>query len=172
MVSACLWLGISTAAVAQSTVELAPAPANVTEHSIKLGVPALSASITLRNSGKELRYYREAKLLTRLSDGATRPAIWSRTGATTIPPGAQIALELSAELPVAGSYETFIDTYGKDDKGLEVPDRRIRVLVIREADALPAEFMVEPKPAAETWPWNGETRHYFLTLRNTTLKRL
>ena len=175
LLGACLWLGISTAAAAETGVELAPAPANVTEHTIKLGVTALSATVQLRNSGKEIRYYRTDKLLTHAGDGATRPATWKREGAAaedkTIAPGAQIALELSAELPIAGTYETFIDTLARD-KGVEVLERRIRVLVIREADALPAEFIVDTKPATETWPWNYEPRHYLLTLRNATTKRL
>jgi hypothetical protein len=174
---ACLWLGLSTAAVAQPAVELAPASANVTEHQIKLGVPALSAELWLRNSSKDaVRYYRPGTLLTRSGDSAGRPTAWKRitppTDDNSIAAGAQIALELSAELPDVGVYETFIDTYGKDDKGAEVPDRRIRVLVTREADAVPSELMVDPKPAAETWPWNWGDRIYLLTLRNTSTKRL
>lgn len=197
---ACLWLGPLSAATAQSqppqpapapvqptpapsqpaatqaTVDLARAPANITETTIKVGVAALSTTIQLKNSGKDPRYYREEKQLTRSTDNVARPAMWKRvtpgSDDHSIPAGGQIMLELSADLPEPGVYETFIDSYGKDDKGAEVPDRRIRVLVTREADALPPELMVEPKTAAETWPWNGGPRHYILTLRNTTAKRV
>ena len=174
---ACLSVELSKAAIADPAVELVSAPASVTEFPIKLGVPALSAEIQLRNSSADaVRYYRLGTLLVRTGDSAGRTALWKRitppSGDDSIAAGAKVTLELSADLPDVGAYETYIDSYGKDDKGAEVPDRRIRVVVTREADAVPSELMVDPKPAAETWPWNLAKRVYVLTLRNTSTKPL
>jgi hypothetical protein len=160
---------------AQPFVELAPAPANVTEHQIKIGTAALAAEIRLRNPKDAVQFFRLGGSLTRTSDNAHRPATWKRTAPPqddTIPAGAQMVLELAADIPEVGVYEIFIDTYSKDDKGAEVAGRRIRVLVTREADALPAEFIVDPKPAAETWPWNDRSRAYTIALRNAATKPL
>jgi hypothetical protein len=174
---ACLWLEHSTPAVADLAVELAPASASITDFPIKLGVPALSAEIQLRNSSSDaLRYYRLGTQLARAGDSASRPATWKRitppVNDDTIAAGTQVVLGLSANLPEVGVYETYIDSYGKNEHGIEVPDRRIRIVVTREADAVPSELMVDPKPAAETWPWNLEKRVYLLTLRNTSTKSL
>lgn len=168
-------LAVPGSSGAQPAVELAPVPANVTEQQIKIGTATLATEIRLRNTGKDATQYRLGTLLTRTSDNATRLATWKRIPPSqddTVPAGAQVVLELTADIPEVGVYETFIDTYGKDEKGAEVAGRRIRVVVTRETDTLPAEFMVEPKPAAETWPWNWHKRAYTIALRNTATKSL
>lgn len=173
--SGLFYLGLCTVVAAQPFVELSPAPASVSEHQVKVGVTAFSTEIRLRNASKDApRYHRTGSFLTRASDNAARPAVWKRVTSPTddnsMSAGAQVALELSGDLPEAGIYETSIDTYSKDGSGAEVPDRRIRVLVTREADALPSELMVDPKATAERWPWNSGNRAYTLTLRNTATK--
>jgi hypothetical protein len=164
-------------ALAQPFVELAPNPANVSEYPIKIGVPGLSAEIRLQNSSKEaVRYLKLGPMLTRSADGLTQSVTWTRIAPpgndNAIPAGAQVVLQLSADLQEPGIYETYVDAYGKDDKGAEVPDRRIRIVITREADPIPAEFLSEPKPATEDWPWNSANRTYTLTMRNTGTKTL
>lgn len=174
-VVACLLAAAPGVVMAEPSVDLAPAAANVSEFAVKLGVPKLAADITLRNaSATDTKFYRLGTLLTRIGDGAGRPVTWKRStppvGDQSIAPGTEIVLQVSADLPEVGVYETFIDSYGKDNKGIETPDRRIRVVVTREADAISSELMTEPKPAAETWPLNAGERSYILTLRNSTTK--
>ncbi|MBR1188557.1 hypothetical protein [Bradyrhizobium sp. AUGA SZCCT0160] len=170
-----LLAGLPSSVLADPSVEIAPAAVNVSEFPVKLGVPKLAAEIALKNtSAGENKFYRLGTLLTRVGDGAGRPVTWKRNtppvGDQSITPGSEIVLQISADLPEVGVYETFIDSYGKNDKGAEIPDRRIRIVVTRDADAIPSELMIEPKPAAETWPLNGGGRSYILTLRNSTTK--
>ncbi len=175
-----LLAAVTQSEAAEPVIEMAPAPANVTEHSISTGVAGLQAEIRLRNISTDpqagTRFYSTSGLLIRKSDGTAVPARWKRItpppaglSPTGLAPGQIAVLEISASLPEVGLYETFIDTYGVDaTTRAEFPDRRLRIVVTRESDTLPSELIVEPKPAGRIWPWSGGAERTLVTLRNTT----
>lgn len=79
-------------------------------------------------------------------------------------------LQLTADLPAPGVYETWIDTATASGDATQ-PDRRIHVVVTREAASVPLDFLQDPRPVPIVgWPWNHKRRTVILQLANTTTK--
>jgi hypothetical protein len=164
---------------ADTTIEIASQPPATAEIPFKIGVSKLVGDIRLRNSANAAagaRSYTAGPTLTRVSDGFSVPAHWRRIDRPddmTIAPGAQMILELSAELTEPGVYETSIDTaYKPAADAAEQPDRRIRVVVTREMESLPADFLVDPKPVRRVyWPYFSQGgEHVQIEMHNVSTK--
>ena len=109
---AILW--VSPSGAAQPVIQLSSAPQNVVESDIKIGVSALETEVRLRNTSTDAnaaRSYRTGGFMTRSSDGLAYPAVWERRDnpkgdAALIAPGAEVILQLSANIEEPGVYET------------------------------------------------------------------
>ena len=184
--TAILWLALAVPACAQpSALQLVPAPSNVVETVVTIEDATLGTEIHVRNAVTDTAsgplHLRPSALLVRRSDGSSVRADWKRTGDAGEPnvlqPGEEATFLLSANLPEAGVYETFIETQGTP----AAASGRIRVVVTRTAETLPSEFLVDPRPVGQTWGglgsiaalWTAPRRaEAILGLRNTTARKL
>ena len=172
------WGGaVPGARAADPVVELATPSVAPLEVALKRGVPGLLAEIRLRNTGKDAaqpRTVRPGPTLLRDTDGLARPATWTRLdgAGTAIAPGGGLVLQLAASLPEPGVYEVWIDTFAAAEAGAAAqPDRRVRVLVTREAVAVPADLLLAPKPMhLARWPWTRKARTTLVEMANATGK--
>lgn len=171
--------GVAAPTAGSSVIELSAAPAQVAEASVKLGVAGLVTEIRLRNTAREAsadRVYQLGPTLRRTGDGLARPATWTRldgapVGSSKVAPGTEAILQLAAHLPLAGIYETWIDTAAPGADGTpQAPDRRVRVVVTREAATVPGDLLEEPKPVRRLswWPFDDGATKVVLEMRNGT----
>lgn len=187
LVGVALWLGLVIPGLAQEAlVQLVPATSNVVEMPVAIGVPGLNAEIRLRNTATDpatgIRRLDASALLIRQSDGQSVPATWQRrgpaAGSQLLRPGETASFSLSATVSEPGIYETWIEA-APAVAGNSAEAQRIRVIVTRTANALPAEFLADPKPVGQTWGgWSMLARLFghsapggdgvLLTLRNAT----
>lgn len=164
---AALIIATKPASAQQPTIDLVQGPGTTRDHSVTIGVGSLATEIRLRNTGKEavtLRVEPGANLRRR-DDGLSVPAEWRQvlpgpskllSRSETVPLGSQsdLLLSLTATLLQPGVYETAVDVF--PTSGAALPDqtveRRIRVIVTREAAELPSGLITAPKPLALSWP--------------------
>lgn len=189
LVGAGLGLAFLDPVLAEDAVlQLVATTSNVIETQIAIGVPALATEIRLRNTAPGsvagVRRLRTSELFIRTSDGKSTPVTWERKDAVADPlqlrPGEDAMFGLTGTLSEPGVYETWIEaTPIADGGGAASVTQRVRVVVTRTADALPAEFLAEPKSVGLVWGgWSAVARTLrlsesgadamLLTLRNST----
>lgn len=170
----------SPSSAAQPVIQLSSAPQNAVESGVKIGVPALKTEVRLRNASTDAnaaRNYRTGGFLTRASDGLAYAAAWERRDdpkgdVAQIAPGAELIVQLSADLKEPGVYETWIDTFQKDAaSGAETPDQRIRVVVTRESEPVGADFILNPQPdRSDFWFSGAPVGNILVQLHNASTK--